>query len=753
MMNRRAEILLPLAALALGAAVLAGGVRLARTWLPEWRSEPREEAFYLQRYRELSGRIGFRPASDPPRATVSISSEGVGDQLRELDPETPEVAVAVGAGLRIQVRQPGSFTGDPEAGDLSVSFLAHGVVWELSAKNSRGLRAPERRAALARLTLAPGESLGQRRDSNLPEESVTLFALSGSRPPQHVRIEVQPDDDVTVSRQRGVLGTTDTEESPGMMLLFIVPMLIGMFSVLVLFFVLLVRRRIDLRFGAVLGAVVLAFSLAAVALGEPSWGELFGNLVGGCFLGLWLMMLWSAGESLLRSTQPGLATSLDALRAGRLGPRGGRALLFGLSVGAALAGLRLSFLAAAVAQPGAWPTSWSLKLPAFLGDEASPLFLGVQLSGVGGLALAVAARFLPARWAGWGAGLLGGLTLPLLGIHPVWAQMLVNVLLFVPLALLGRRQGLAAILPAGLSTMLLPLAVFSALHLEWLPVELGLSAGIPLFLLVLGFVGLVQPGSRETERLKPPAFIRRQEEERRLSYEMDLLARMQLGLLPSSLPEIPGWEIAARSILATEAGGDLYDFLDDGDGRLWIAAGDVAGHGYSCAVQQAMTIAALSSLVGPGTAPAEVLRRIDGVLRRGARRNFTTLALVRLDTATGEAAIANAGHPFPLLVADGDATEVGAAGLPLGQGPPRIYRDLAFSIPKQGIVVFYSDGLFEATDPGAAPYGYDRPRELLRSLAGRSAAEVLEALLADWRRHLGPEEPADDTTIVVVKRK
>jgi len=50
---------------------------------------------------------------------------------------------------------------------------------------------------------------------------------------------------------------------------------------------------------------------------------------------------------------------------------------------------------------------------------------------------------------------------------------------------------------------------------------------------------------------------------------------MQVGLLPEKLPQIEGWEIAARSIVATEAGGDLYDFLQDEEGRLWIAAGAV----------------------------------------------------------------------------------------------------------------------------------------------------------------------------------
>ena len=247
--------------------------------------------------------------------------------------------------------------------------------------------------------------------------------------------------------------------------------------------------------------------------------------------------------------------------------------------------------------------------------------------------------------------------------------------------------------------------------------------------------------------------MRRLEEERRIQYEMDLLARMQIGLLPAEIPRIEGWEIAARSLLATEAGGDLYDFLLDDAGHLWIAAGDVAGHGYSCSIVHAMTTAALTSLVAPGKSPAEVLLGVDRVIRRGGtRRNFTSLALLRLDPATGEAVYANAGHPYPLAISGGEVSEIELPGLPLGQGPERRYQELQLQVPPGGVLVFCSDGLFEAIDWSANPYGFDRPREVLRTLEDRPAAEILDTLLADWQTHVKSEAPPDDTTILVVKR-
>jgi serine phosphatase RsbU (regulator of sigma subunit) len=196
----------------------------------------------------------------------------------------------------------------------------------------------------------------------------------------------------------------------------------------------------------------------------------------------------------------------------------------------------------------------------------------------------------------------------------------------------------------------------------------------------------------------------------------------------------------------------------DEAGGLWIAIGDVAGHGYSCAIVQAMTIAALASFIAQGRGPAEILHSVDRVIRRSQTpRNFTSVSLLRIEPATGEAVLGNAGHPYPLLATvqekNSEVVEIPLPGLPLGQGPDRVYREHRFSIPPGATLVLYTDGLIESRDARDVPYGFDRPREVLRHPSGTAGAEaVLAALLADWRRHLGGEEPSDDTTVLVLTR-
>ncbi len=787
--TKRNPTLWSLLALALGVLVFAGGVVLAREWLPKWHTgrlpEPR---FYADRYREITGRVGARPAPGEPRVSFYDLEDNGAPATSRLDGLSPDAATALGGGIIVQVRQQASLPGIEGTQQLVLDFLPSGEPWALrwgstleaihtSMQGKRALPAAQQKA-LIQLLLRPGERLRNvplepppaKPAAGSPPDQNRSFSVSagdssgtiastepilGSRPPQQMLLVAPPGGMTVLARQidspstrRNSMNGAEVAE----LLLEGVPLLLGCLVAVILFLVLLGKRRIDFVNGAGLGALLVVSSIISVLMLDPDWtGAL--NALGALFVAAWAFLLWSTGESFLRAIDPGVALDLDALRAGRLGPHGGRSLVDGVAAGALLAGLGLTALAVAAHLPGAWPEKSVPRLPIF--SAITPFFTGVVLAAGAAICLGLALRFLPSRWASWAAALAAGLAVPLVSLRPLGWQVAVCVAAAGLLILLGRRDGLAALLTAAVCAALLPAAAFSALHLGWLPVTFAVSAGVPVLLLGLGVAGLRRSEEAERERLKPPAFIRRLEDERRLSYEMDLLARMQLGLLPSSLPNVPGWEIAVRSLLATEAGGDLYDFLSDETGNLWIAAGDVAGHGYSCAIVQAMTSAALTSIITAERTPSEVLQGVDRVIRRGgSHRNFTSLALVRLDPETGEVTMSNAGHPFPLLLAHGgEVEEISLPGLPLGQGPQRRYADYSFEIPRGGALVFCSDGLFEATDPHEVQYGYERPRDLLRKLGDRPAPGILAALLDDWRTYMRSDDPpADDTTVLVLKR-
>jgi serine phosphatase RsbU (regulator of sigma subunit) len=759
---------LSVGAAAVGLAVFAAGLAAALAWLPSWRTGPvPDRPFFVGRYAALLRAAGLEPAGGLPIAR--LVSRGRTFKTQELEPvidaypgNASRWLAAHGRGIEVDVSQSVAWRGGA-AGRLTVRFDLAGRPWAIRKEPdtlSGTVSGPRLTDAdlsrLLALFVEPGRRLGPPTEKELFTESIAFYPLLGGNGPETL-VVLRGFGDLRVSRH---LGDVDWvwARLQGIRLK---PILVaaslrvaGLIAVVILVLVLLARRRLGAANGALLAGAVLAGSLLGwvLPIGNPVAAVDDGIRAVGA--SMFVFMLWCGAESWIRSTIPGFTTSLDRLRAGVLGPREGSALLSGFGYGAAAAGLQLAIFAAGsrlvTAVP---PATEGVSLPFFHPTTGSfadpPVLAGLVL-----LAIAASVRFLPARWAGAGALVLAAAAL---AVREDWLRpYAVTFAAIAPPAVLFvsayRRSGLAALLAAALSSVALPAAVLSGLHAAWLPGTLAVSAALALGIPAAGLVGLARPESQADERLLVPKFVRRLEEERRVRYEMDLLSRMQVGLLPERPPVVPGYEIAARSLLANEAGGDLYDFLFDERGRLWIAAGDVSGHGYSCAIAQAMTKAALASLVDARKLPSEILSGVDRVLRgSGAVRTFTTLALVRLDPESGRCSLANAGHPYAYLRASGQVSEIPAPGLPLGQGPARDYRDESFELPGGGVLVLASDGLMEALDKTGAGYGFDRPREVLGA-AGGGAQEILEALIGDWRRHLAGAPALDDTTIVVVKR-
>ncbi|MEA2602176.1 MAG: phosphoserine phosphatase RsbU/P [Acidobacteriota bacterium] len=755
-----------LARIGAGLAAFAVGAALALTLLPEWRAgDPPGDRLFRDSYARVARQAGFELAPGRPRVDL-VTPHGFLATAYEALGETgaPWLAgtrTAVLADVSHGVHRPGTAGGETLEAYFALDGRPVRIEWQNLAASP--FQSADRAAfvrlatSLARLLPSPGESLGSFREDQIGNQTFAVpIDLVGSAPPQHVEVTVVPPQLVSVRR---LPGRAESQARGLGSRLFLglaasaVPLLLILVSG-VIFLALLVRGRIDLVNGAILALITLVSAdlRPLFELRTPVWVTLVSLLAEAPGRALLVFLVWSAGESLLRAADPDFTTSLDTLRLGRLGPRGGRALLLGLGAGAALAGLRLGVYALAAVLPGVSPAAPSVDAPVF--DPAgSPVGAGIFLAAGIALALAVSLRFLPARWAIGGAALLAGYAFSPFQLKPFPVELAVNAGFAGLLVWLCRRRGLTALLTACVVSLLLPALLFSALHARWMPGALAVTAGLILAIAVQGLVGLSRPEGIETGTVPTPAFVRRLAEERRLSHEVDLLARMQVGLLPREMPRVEGWEIAARSELASEAGGDLYDFLRDEAGHLWIATGDVAGHGYSCVIMQAMVKAGLVSLVTAEETPARVLHQLDRVLRGAAiEHSFTSLALVRLDPATGEALLGNAGHPYPLVFTRGEVAEIALPGLPLGQGPVRTYEDRPFDLAPGSVLLLCSDGLFEAVDRNGNAYGFERAREVLKVMGHRPPLEIVDALLNDCRRHLGAEEPPDDVTVVAVRR-
>ena len=756
-----------------GLAVLAAGAVAAHRVLPEWQPLGISEEAAIRTARDEMAAAGATLIA--PRAMVrnGLAGSELERAYRRLGRQAPGWLARHGAlaswVVAGDLRVPGIGTGQAEIaiardGTLRRVEFTTGSVFRVAAPSGPVETVRDRFAGAVLARLARGEAIGTPAEFESGNAIVRVYPLgTGGAGPREVLTRVGPTTAILVlARELSDPAVGARYEKLTFRSLAIAIPLFGSLGLLivVLFGLLLFRRRLGFRIALGLGLVALAAMVLSGSLFELSGqrGVVAGFMITGRLLmAVALVGYWAVAESMLRDTVPGFTTSLDAVAKGRLSPRLGRAMLGGLGLGAGVAGLRLLFASgvAAAGIPGVFPEAPSYVLPLF-GGIANAFLEGPYATATLVLVAALFRFVLPRERADV-LGALGYALFYSCSFHYApWGGVLVLTLAEAALFLLAFRSfGLTGLLVAATAPALFRDLLAALRFPGELVVPMLLAGGALCALAWVGTVACRRPEREDEARLDAPDFVKKIESERRVKYEMDLLSRMQVALLPDHPPDVPGLQIASRTILATEAGGDLYEFLVDEEGSLWVAAGDVAGHGYSCGIQGAMVKACLLTLVKAGRRPGEILVEVDRVLRAAnSGRLFTSLVLARIDPATGRGVLANAGHPWPLLVVEGRAREIAVSGLPLGKGPARIYEETEFDLPGAASLVLASDGLYEGPDRFDEPYGYERPKGVLErvGLWRRPAESILEALLGDWRTHVGEGDPADDTSVVVVRR-
>ena len=179
---------------------------------------------------------------------------------------------------------------------------------------------------------------------------------------------------------------------------------------------------------------------------------------------------------------------------------------------------------------------------------------------------------------------------------------------------------------------------------------------------------------------------------------------LQRALLPPHLPQIAGLELAAGYRAAgegNEVGGDFYDVFPQGDGSWAVVIGDVCGKGPQAAAVTALARYTLRAHAVAGLRPSYMLMRLNDALLRQRAPGFVTVALARVDlTAAGaRVELATAGHPLPILAADGEAKPVGEVGTPLGIIEEPELPQVTLELAAGDLLAFYTDGVSEAAAP------------------------------------------------------
>ncbi|MEA2478093.1 MAG: hypothetical protein QOJ07_15 [Thermoleophilaceae bacterium] len=236
----------------------------------------------------------------------------------------------------------------------------------------------------------------------------------------------------------------------------------------------------------------------------------------------------------------------------------------------------------------------------------------------------------------------------------------------------------------------------------------------------------------------------------------EIARQLQESLLPPLLPELPGFELAARYRAAgagNEVGGDFYDVFPTGPDNWLLAIGDVQGKGPAAAAVTGPARYTMRAAATQDPEPRHVLGlHNDALLREEGGRRFLTVVYASLSTGAGASSlcVGNGGHPLPFVVrADGSVEAVGRHGLVVGILEDAPVEQAEVELHPGDAIVLYTDGVIEAAVPGGGQLGEDGLARLLEGCAGHDADGIADSVA---RAVLGAAEtPRDDVAVLVAR--
>jgi serine phosphatase RsbU (regulator of sigma subunit) len=237
--------------------------------------------------------------------------------------------------------------------------------------------------------------------------------------------------------------------------------------------------------------------------------------------------------------------------------------------------------------------------------------------------------------------------------------------------------------------------------------------------------------------------------------ERHIARTLQDSLLPRTLPDIPGLEVAARYLAGGEGtlvGGDLYDLFRVED-EWALVVGDVCGKGAEAAALTSMVRYTLRAECAHHASPCEVLRLLnDAIMRQVGDGRFCTVLHGRVTVGGGRArlVVASAGHPPPLVLRAGGQVEVvPAAGPLLGVVPAVVHPDVIVTLDPGDALVAFTDGVTEGRGADGM-FGDERLVALLAAASGNDARALADGIVDATVEFQGGRSQ-DDLAVLVLR--
>jgi phosphoserine phosphatase RsbU/P len=233
--------------------------------------------------------------------------------------------------------------------------------------------------------------------------------------------------------------------------------------------------------------------------------------------------------------------------------------------------------------------------------------------------------------------------------------------------------------------------------------------------------------------------------------ELEEARRIQRKLLPSTVPQVDGCEIASQWRPASGVGGDCFDIIQFDQSRLALCIADVVGKGIPGALLMSNLQAAVRAFASQASQPSELCHQVNQILcGRIAEGRFITFFYCTIDTSLGLLAYANAGHYHPIVVRqDGSVSRLVEGGPVLGVLADACYEQGQISLNSGDRVILFTDGVTEARSVDGEEYGEERL--VAEAVANRTcSAPALEARLSGLVAAFTADNFQDDATLIVL---
>ncbi|MFV1965304.1 MAG: SpoIIE family protein phosphatase [Pirellulaceae bacterium] len=243
--------------------------------------------------------------------------------------------------------------------------------------------------------------------------------------------------------------------------------------------------------------------------------------------------------------------------------------------------------------------------------------------------------------------------------------------------------------------------------------------------------------------------------EHKLKRDIEAAHRVQQHLLPSTAPDLPGFDIAGGCFPAEHCSGDFFDYIPLPGDRLAIVLADVSGHGFGPAIMASAIRSYLRTAAVLGNHVHEMLALGNRLLANDSEASpFASVFSARVDARSRSFQFASAGHPAYLIRHSGEVKTLESTCVPIGVRDDEVFPlSRPIRIHHGDILLLASDGVFEARKTGNQFFGLERSLAVVRSVAHRPAKEIVAKLHRAACEFAGSTTLDDDLTAVVVKRQ